>query len=81
MATLILSKKLDGTISGRCDARCYNARGFKCKCICGGINHGKGRNQAIHNTEEFQHTRDRAGRPGDYVFPPAQLTLFQEQQT
>jgi hypothetical protein len=25
-----------------CDARCLNARGFKCECSCGGKNHGAG---------------------------------------
>jgi hypothetical protein len=25
-----------------CDARCQNAKGFKCECSCGGKNHGKG---------------------------------------
>jgi hypothetical protein len=24
----------------KCDARCLNARGFKCECSCGGKNHG-----------------------------------------
>jgi hypothetical protein len=26
----------------KCDARCTNAKGFKCECSCGGKNHGKG---------------------------------------
>lgn len=26
----------------RCDARCTNARGFKCDCSCGGEHHGAG---------------------------------------
>jgi len=77
MTTLILKKNLKGAITGRCDAKCYNAKGTHCTCICGGINHGKGRNQAINNTEEYQHTRDRARQPGEYVFPPGQLTLFE----
>jgi hypothetical protein len=24
----------------KCDARCLNAKGFKCECSCGGKNHG-----------------------------------------
>jgi len=32
----------NGTKLRRCDARCYNAKGKKCFCICGAINHGKG---------------------------------------
>jgi hypothetical protein len=26
----------------KCDARCTNARGFRCECECGGKNHGAG---------------------------------------
>ncbi|MBA7637589.1 hypothetical protein ES703_45235 [subsurface metagenome] len=50
MTTLIKHKNPDGSITGRCDQRCYNAKGPKCNCICGGINHGKGKKQAIDNT-------------------------------
>ncbi len=28
--------------SVKCDARCTEARGFKCECSCGGRNHGAG---------------------------------------
>ncbi len=40
----------------RCDARCHDARCHdgkhaKCKCICGGANHGKGLRQAMENTQ------------------------------
>jgi hypothetical protein len=31
----------------RCDAKCYNAKGVKCQCICGGRGHGAGLNDAI----------------------------------
>jgi len=34
----------------RCDARCYNAKGKKCLCICDGINHGKGIDFVIENS-------------------------------
>jgi len=49
MATLIYV----GTSSrevGRCDAKCYNAKGPVCKCCCGGANHGVGLRQAVENT-------------------------------
>lgn len=36
---------------GRCDARCYNAKHPECDCICHGMNHGKGRDRAIENTQ------------------------------
>jgi len=47
MTTIILKKNKDGVVTGRCDARCYNAKGKKCNCVCGGDNHGKGINNAI----------------------------------
>ncbi|WP_433542076.1 hypothetical protein ACQP10_37960 (plasmid) [Streptosporangium sandarakinum] len=34
----------------RCDARCYDAHETECDCICAGVNHGVGLDQAIENT-------------------------------
>lgn len=50
MATLI-------TVGGndwqrRCDAKCYDAKGPDCDCVCGGMNHGKGLETAQRNTAE-----------------------------
>lgn len=39
----------NGTKLRICDARCYNAKGKKCSCICGATNHGKGIDFAIQN--------------------------------
>jgi hypothetical protein len=39
--------------AGRCDAKCYNAWGPECHCICRGGNHGAGRQEAIDNTREM----------------------------
>jgi hypothetical protein len=52
MATLIAVYNSNGCV-GRCDARCYNAKGPKCTCICGGANHGAGLKQATENTQEM----------------------------
>lgn len=30
-------------MKGMCDFRCWYARGKVCRCFCGGVNHGKGR--------------------------------------
>lgn len=51
MTTLIIAKKEDGTIIGRCDDKCYNAQHPKCRCVCGGTNHGVGFHQAVRNLE------------------------------
>jgi hypothetical protein len=38
--------------TGRCDAKCYAATTGSCDCICGGLNHGAGVEQATENTRE-----------------------------
>lgn len=49
MSTLISICTSSGEV-GRCDAKCYNAKGSVCKCCCGGANHGVGLRQAVENT-------------------------------
>jgi hypothetical protein len=36
-----------------CDARCYNAEGDHCTCICQGFNHGVGRRLAEQRVKEL----------------------------
>jgi hypothetical protein len=50
--TLIEIRRADGTLVGRCDARCYNAIGSLCECCCGGKNHGRGVERAVAQTRE-----------------------------
>jgi hypothetical protein len=52
VTTLIAVYNSDGCV-GRCDAKCYNAWGPECHCICQGANHGVGRQEAIGNTREL----------------------------
>ena len=52
MVTLI-SWSTSGGEQGRCDAKCYEAIGPECDCICGGRNHGAGQEKAIENTREL----------------------------
>jgi len=52
MTTLITASDDDGVI-GTCDARCYNAKGGDCHCVCYGLNHGKGKDFAITFTDHF----------------------------
>ena len=52
MTALITVYTGDGYI-GRCDAKCYNAWGPECHCICQGGNHGIGRQEAIASTREL----------------------------
>lgn len=40
----------------KCDARCYNAKpASPCGCCCGGMNHAKGKQEAIENTRKHAH--------------------------
>lgn len=52
MSTLITTGNTAGK-NGRCDAKCYNAKGPKCDCCCGGVNHGVGLEQAIQNMNDM----------------------------
>ena len=51
MTTLIEHRRGDGSLAGRCDAKCYNAEHPKCECICGGMNHGIGKSDAMKKTD------------------------------
>jgi hypothetical protein len=52
MTVLIAVFTGDGC-TGRCDAKCYNAWGPECHCICQGGNHGAGKQEATDNTREM----------------------------
>lgn len=50
MTTLLAVYDGRGKCAGRCDVKCYGAlTGARCRCICGGVNHGKGRVIAVEN--------------------------------
>ena len=50
MTTLIHAQ---GAGAGRCDAKCYDAQGPECDCVCGGMNHGAGVQGATDRTKEL----------------------------
>jgi len=58
MVTVIEARRPDGSLTRRCDARCYAAKGTTCRCICGGINHGVGLRQTIDNLEKDRLVRE-----------------------
>lgn len=76
MATLIIARKSDGSLIGRCDARCYNAKGPKCTCICGGKNHGAGIHKAIDNTRTIFDRHISDNPDAQVIIKPVQLTLY-----
>jgi len=65
MTTLISAHNSSGCI-GRCDAKCHEATGPECNCICGGKNHGVGAKKAIENaTAEWREWIDTYQRQHD----------------
>lgn len=46
----VLMKNKEGHV---CDSRCYCAKGPICNCICGGVNHGVGYEQAVENCRKI----------------------------
>lgn len=54
MTTVLISRPRDGKTKRRCDARCYDAKGKKCTCICGGKNHGVGFEKALENSFDLR---------------------------
>jgi len=80
MTTLIAAYNSEGCI-GRCDAKCYNAERPDCDCICGGMNHGVGRQKAMNNTTKLAETwmeqwQKEHPETTHFVVPAAQLSLF-----
>lgn len=81
MTTLIAVYNSSGCV-GRCDAKCYDAEHADCDCICGGRNHGAGKQRATDNTRELaeQWLADWKQAHPDTVgwaIPAAQLSMFE----
>ena len=74
MTTLMSFTNSNGT--RRCDSRCYNGKGHRCRCICGGQNHGVGLDEAVKNTR----TLWKGWKFNEDVLDP-QLPLFSRKET
>ena len=72
MTALIAVYTGDGCI-GRCDAKCYNAWGPECHCICQGANHGAGKQEAIDNTRELADSWVEQARANGAVVSAAEV--------
>jgi hypothetical protein len=59
--TVVLRQIIKGK-KRRCDSRCYKATGGKCKCICGGLNHGVGLVKAINNLDKIEAKQHEMGQ-------------------
>lgn len=80
--TILIGESLYGTMR-RCDASCHNAKSEKCRCICGGQNHGAGQEAAIYKTEavdqawlDEQHIERFKPKPVRIPSKDLQMTLF-----
>lgn len=76
MSTLMSTGNSSGE-TGRCDAKCYNAKSEVCNCCCGGRNHGVGITQAVANVNEFYNDMIEEWKeqhPGDHFI--VENTLF-----
>lgn len=71
MTILIRSKTECG--ERRCDAKCYNAKSETCTCICEGVNHGVGLEQARDNLHEL--VQEGFGDEVDW-FEPHTIRMF-----
>lgn len=71
MSTLIAVYNQQGLI-GKCDEYCYDDVDVGCACVCKGINHGVGFDQAVKNTARHcAHWVHRDNFPADVGLPSA----------
>lgn len=82
MTTIYAVYNSDGCL-GRCDAKCHEAKGEECHCICGGVMHGVGSKIALEDrkylTDEdiLENVQDRNVDGSLRVLCPVQqLELF-----
>lgn len=50
---ILLTQRIGQGPTRRCDKRCYDAKGGKCDCICGGRNHSAGIVKALEHVREM----------------------------
>jgi len=77
MTTVVEARTRRGDVIGRCTAKCHTAKGQSCYCICGGVNHGVGLEQARENIWARRLTLDP---DVVYVTRLSQLPLFSQEQ-
>ena len=80
---VIIEVRTSGGVVGRCDEKCYNAKGTECHCICGGANHGVGVKVALEDRryltddEVMQYVPEiKKGERAAVYKPMVQQTLF-----
>jgi hypothetical protein len=76
MTTVLIARSRDGKTERRCDARCHDAKGKKCTCICGGKNHGVGYTTAVDNAFNEDLWDCDFDQSVEIVSLPVQIDLF-----
>jgi hypothetical protein len=74
MTTLIAVYNSEGCV-GRCHARCYDAAEPDCDCICGGRNHGAGKQEALDHTRDLAQSWLEHARAGGQDITWAELAM------
>ena len=81
MTTLIDQGRGNTRYVRRCDAKCHNAKGKKCYCVCEGALHGKGSQGAAAELKRLI-ALDPNPRPGMILIATPQRELeFKEVKT
>lgn len=76
MTVLIRETRSGGRRGRRCDKRCYDGKGSRCRCICGGNNHGKGLEKAVEETRRrFDIFADQNGVEQLFLKPAREETM------
>lgn len=72
---ILIQKPKKGRGGQRCDARCYNSphRTTRCRCICGGANHGVGLKAAVETTQQ---SKVKLAEEGIQLAPAAEQPLL-----
>ena len=78
--TTLISFHTSGGESGRCDAKCYDAKHPDCDCLCGGRNHGAGLKRAMDNTREIFLPNLEAGKARNFTIDAETIRLLREGQ-
>lgn len=82
MPDLIAVYDSEGKCIGKCGYSCYAAQKPECKCICQGVNHGKGFKLAMAFTSKIVETLEKKAEAGVEVHNEAKdLKLIECQGT
>jgi len=80
MTTLMIVRSKNGRVLHRCDAKCYDAQGPVCKCICGGRNHGAGVKKGMDIIRDLHRDFEDPDNKHEAPFKPYQVTLSDKEE-